>query len=55
MDYLEGYQQYDIMIKSKSPDGLGSNPDSIIYWLDELGKVNEHLCALTSLPKNRGM
>lgn len=40
MDYLESYQQYDIVVKSTSPDGLGSNPASIIYWLGELGKVN---------------
>lgn len=40
MDYLEGYQQYDIVIMSTSLDGLGSNPDSIIYRLGELGKVN---------------
>lgn len=53
MDYLEGYQQYDTVVKSMSPDYLGSNPTSVTYWLGELGKVHEHLCALISLLGNR--
>lgn len=54
MHYLEGYRQYDIVVKNVSPDCLGSNSSSLTYWLGDFGKVNKHDFALISLLGNMG-
>lgn len=39
MNYIEVYRQYDIVVKSVSPDWLDLHPGFITYQLGDLDKL----------------